>query len=84
MNKTYLIIAILGLGAYMLFRKSDQSTEADASNDTLQPSTPAPTLAPKSNTTLKASDKRKKIDFKKLKEAVESGQKAVSVSSVLN
>jgi hypothetical protein len=84
MNKTYLIIALLGIGAYMLFRKSDESTEANASNDTLQPSTPPGTLAPKSNTSLKASSKRKKIDFKKLKEAVESGQKAVSVNSVLN
>jgi hypothetical protein len=84
MNKTYLIIALLGLGAYMLFRKSDESTEADAGNDTLQPSTPPPTLAPKSNTSLKASSKRQKIDFKKLKEAVESGKRAVSVNSVLN
>jgi hypothetical protein len=83
MNKTYLIIALLGLGAYMLFRKSgDPETEAEVSTDTLTPSTPP--LAPKSSTTFKSSTKRQKIDFKKLKEAVESGKKAVSVNSVLN
>lgn len=83
MNKTYLIIALLGLGAYVLFRKTNTgSTEATASNDTLQPT--APPLAPKSSTTLKAIEKRKKPDFAKMKEAIESGKKAVSVSSVLN
>ena len=84
MNKKYLIIAILGLGAYMLFRKSDTTTEADASNNTLEPTTPDPTLAPKSSRTLKATEKRKKIDFSKYKEAIEAGKKAVSVNSVLN
>jgi hypothetical protein len=84
MNKTYLIIAVLGLGAYMLFRKKDTTTEAEASNDTLQPSTPPPTLAPKSNTSLKASTTRKKPDIKKFTEALKAGKEAVSGNSVLN
>lgn len=81
MNKTYIIIAILGIGAYMLFRKSGTTTEADASNNTLGPTAPpgeikTSALAP--TVKFKSSAKRKKIDFKKLKEAVEAGKQAVS------